>query len=94
MVILFTGCAVSKLQPRETELAAMKQKVSGISLAEAQSGFQIYKTSCSGCHHLYKPDAYTISRWEKILPEMMSRAKLSSEKDIRFLKNYLFAKSK
>ena len=93
--IIFFGCAtVSNLKPNEKELVIMQQKVPGISLEEAQAGFKLYKFSCSGCHNLHKPDAYTISGWEKILPEMISRAKLSSEKDIHALKNYLFAKSK
>jgi hypothetical protein len=43
---------------------------------------------------LHKPTDYTISDWEKILPEMMGRAKITSEKEQRLIKNYLFAKSK
>ena len=89
------GCAtVSNLQPKEKELARMQQKVPGIDLDEAQQGFKLYKTNCSGCHALHQPNQYTIAGWEKILPEMLTKAKLSSEKDKQLIKNYLFAKSK
>jgi cytochrome c1 len=96
MVALFIiGCAtVSNLQPKENELTLMQRKVPGITLEEVQQGFRLYKTNCSGCHSLYTPNAYNITGWEKVLPEMTNRAKMNSEKDILLLKNYLFAKSK
>ena len=93
--IILVGCAtVSSLQPTETELAIMQQKVPGISLEEAQQGFKLYKFNCAGCHYLHKPGSYTIIGWEKILPEMLSKAKITSEKEKQLIKNYLFAKSK
>ena len=93
--ILFIGCAtVSTLRPRDTDLAIMQQKAPGISLDEAQKGFRLYKFNCAGCHYLHKPDAYTISGWEKVLPEMLGRAKIISEVDAKLIRDYLFAKSK
>ena len=93
--VLFVGCVtVSGLQPTETELAVMQQKVPGITLEEAQQGFKLYKFNCAGCHYLHKPGSYTISGWEKVLPEMLSRAKITSEKEKQLIRNYLFAKSK
>ncbi len=95
LVITFIGCAtVSTLQPKETDLTVMRQKVPGISLEEAQQGFKLYKFNCAGCHYLHKPNDYTTTGWEKILPEMLGKAKITSEKDARLIKNYLFAKSK
>jgi hypothetical protein len=43
---------------------------------------------------LHKPNDYTIGGWEKILPEMLGRAKITSEKERQLIKDYLFAKSK
>jgi hypothetical protein len=91
----FIGCVtVSNLKPAESELTIMQQKVPGLSLENAQKGFKLYKFNCAGCHYLHKPNDYTISGWEKILPEMLGKAKITSEKDAQPLKNYLFAKSK
>ena len=89
------GCAaVYNLKPTESNIVIMQQKVPGINLEEAQQGFKLYKFNCSGCHYLHKPDAYTISEWEKVLPEMLGRAKITSTKDIQLLKNYLAGMSK
>lgn len=93
--ILLIGCAtVSTLRPKETDLAVMQQKAPGITLETAQQGFRLYKYNCAGCHYLHKPDAYTVSGWEKVLPEMLGRAKITSEKEQQLIKDYLFAKSK
>jgi len=94
-ILLLVGCAtVSNIQPRETDLAQMQQKVPGISLEQAQQGFKFYKYNCAGCHNLHKPNEYTINGWQKILPEMFGKAKITSEKDKQLIKDYLFAKSK
>jgi len=95
ITILLAGCAtVTTLRPRDTDLAMMRQKAPGISLEEAQKGFKLYKFNCAGCHYLHKPDAYTISGWERVLPEMLGRARISSETDAKLIRNYLFSKSK
>ena len=94
-VIALVGCAtVSGLQPKETDLSVMQQKVPGISVEEAQQGFKLYKFNCAGCHYLHKPNDYTINGWQKILPEMLGKAKIASEKEAQLIRNYLFAKSK
>jgi cytochrome c1 len=93
-VVLVSCATVSTLRPTETNLAMMQQKVPGINLAEAQKGFKLYKFNCAGCHNLPKPDFYTISSWEKILPEMLGKAKITSETEAKLIKDYLFAKSK
>src|SRR5258705_13742123 len=93
--IIFIGCAtVSTLRPTENDLTIMQRKAPGISLEAAQRGFRLYKFNCAGCHNLHKPDTYTISGWEKILPEMLGKAKITSEADAKLIRDYLFAKSK
>jgi len=92
---LILGCAsVTNLQPKENELVLKRQFIPDISLAEVQKGFKLYKFNCSGCHYLHRPDEYIFDRWERILPEMFNRAKLSSDKDQRLIKYYLIVKSK
>jgi len=92
--MLISCASVSTLRPTATNLAMMQQKAPGISLEEAQKGFKLYKFNCAGCHYLPKPDVYTISRWEKILPVMLGRAKITTETEAKLIKDYLFAKSK
>jgi len=93
--IIFIGCTtLSTLRPTENNLAGMQQKIPGISLDAAQKGFKLYKFNCAGCHYLHKPDAYTPCGWEKVLPEMLGRAKITSEADAKLIRDYLFAKAK
>ena len=95
LLIIIAGCAVSnKLQPGTKEISSMQQKVPGISLEKAMQGYVLYKTNCSSCHSLYIPDQFTISQWEKILPVMFERAKISSLQDRQLINDYLFSKSK
>ena len=72
----------------------MQRKVPGISLEQAQRGFKLYKFNCAGCHNLHKPDEYTTAGWQKVLPEMLGKAKITSDNDAQLIRNYLFAKSK
>lgn len=93
--IVFIGCAtVSTLKPTDSDLTIMQQKIPGITIEKAQQGFRLYKFNCAGCHYLHKPSDYSISGWEKVLPDMLNRAKITSEKEQQLIRNYLFAKSK
>jgi len=42
-------------------------------------GRQLYVLKCSGCHSLHRPDELSPQQWEKTVPEMMTRAKLTQE---------------
>ena len=93
--IISVGCVtVSNLKPAQVDLTTMQQKVPGISFEDVQQGFRMYKFNCSGCHYLPKPTDYTINGWQKILPGMLERAKITSDKDREQITNYLYAKSK
>jgi cytochrome c1 len=61
---------------------------------ELNRGYKLYIDYCSACHRLHKPDEFTISQWNKILPEMYSKAKLVSDDKKESIRNYVIAKSK
>jgi cytochrome c5 len=93
--VIVLGCAVTnKFIPAASDLPTMQQKVPGIEIGAAMQGYTLYKKSCSGCHSPHIPSKYSIREWEKVLPEMLQRAKLSSDSEINVIKNYLYAKSK
>ena len=46
---------------------------------EMSAGKAIYNTSCIKCHGLKVVENYTKAQWEKILPAMMEKAKLTEE---------------
>jgi hypothetical protein len=94
-VLFLLGCAASRnFMPSANALPAMQKKVPGITIERANQGYMLYQNKCSGCHRLYSPSEYTISKWEKVLPEMYIKAKLVSGEEKFLIRDYLFALSK
>lgn len=96
IIISVAGCAtLSNLQPKESDITKMQQKVPGITFEEAKKGFELYKANCAGCHSLYKPADYTIAGWDKNLIEMFPKAKMNNDSVGRSqIRKYLYALSK
>ena len=95
LFIILTGCTVVRLtQPTPSDLERMQQKVPSITYEQAINGLNLYKTKCNGCHGLHRPNEFTREKWEKILPEMLMKAKLSDAIEKENLVNYLMANSK
>ena len=93
--VVFTACAAtSKFAPSAEDLPAMQAKVQGITYDEAMQGYKLYVSHCSNCHRLHNPKEYSPASWNKILPEMFEKAKISNPDQQRLIRNYLTAKSK
>jgi cytochrome c1 len=61
------------------------------------TGRQLYVLKCSGCHSLHRPDELSVQQWEKTVPEMMTRAKLTKEEAqliVRYLVTVLETKER
>ncbi len=92
---VIAGCVSLKLkEPSISEIDRMRQKVPGITYAEAVKGFHLYKSKCNGCHGLHRPNEFTKQGWEHLLPEMLAKAKLYDSTDKKNLVDYLIANSK
>jgi cytochrome c1 len=74
-------------------LPAMQQKVPGITLEKADQGFVLYKNKCAGCHRLHAPSEHTANKWEKTLIAMYPKAKVSSGKEQKLIRDYLISLS-
>ena len=96
IVLLATaGCVSLKLkEPAIPDMERMQQKVPGITYADAAKGFYLYKSKCNGCHGLHRPNEFTKQGWERLLPEMLAKAKLYDSTDKKNLVDYLIANSK
>jgi cytochrome c5 len=72
-----------------------KSSTTNIILSEAdiQHGKQVWETSCKRCHKLYAPESHTVKQWERILPRMEKRAKLS-EMDGAKVRGYIMSLAK
>ena len=95
VIIFAASCAASRsYSPTEEQVAQMQEKVPGITPEKARAGYAIYSANCGGCHRLYAPGDYTKAQWEKILPRMYTKAKLTGEEEKIRVRDYLYALSK
>jgi hypothetical protein len=46
-----------------------------------EEGYNIHAQSCVDCHNLKNIDNYSREEWDKILPSMAKKAKLTSEQE-------------
>jgi hypothetical protein len=94
-VSLLAACATtSKFAPTADDLPGMQANVPGLTYDEAMQGYKLYTNNCSNCHRLHNPKEYTADEWNKILPEMFGKAKISDNGQQQLIRNYLISKSK
>lgn len=91
---LIAACSAKSFTPTSGKLAAMQQKVPGITLESATAGYKLYSEKCAGCHQLYQPGKYTIAQWNTILSKMLPKAKLWDEDQQQLVRAYLHSLSK
>lgn len=92
--VVIVACSAKSFVPTDQQLSAMQQKVPGITLENAKAGYKLYSEKCASCHQLYRPEKYTISQWNSILPKMFRKAKLSDEEQQKLVRDYVHALSK
>lgn len=92
--VAIPACSAKTFAPTNEQLAAMQQKMPGVTMENVKAGYILYSQKCAGCHQLYHPDKYTFSQWNNILSKMFPRAKLPGEEQQKLIKEYLHALSK
>lgn len=58
------------------EIAEIKAKYTP---AQMTQGKVLFETRCADCHELKPPADFTIAEWNKILPDMSHKAKMTSD---------------
>ena len=94
MSVLVACAATSRFAPTAEEMPALQSKVPGLTYEDANQGYKLYISHCSNCHRLHNPNEYTATKWAKVLPEMLGKAKISDTAQQQLIRNYLTAKSK
>ena len=94
IILIISSCAAtSPLQPSEADLSSSRLK--GSTLTELNSGYSLYIQNCAACHKLYDPSKFTVAQWNKILPEMFTKAHLNEEtKKKSLITDYVLVKAK
>jgi hypothetical protein len=65
----------------------------GVSTDSLLIGRTLYVNHCGSCHNLHLPEQYTRQHWEKEIPEMQQKAKISEE-EAKLITNFILARSK
>ena len=58
------------------QVAELQKKYTVAQIAEGKA---IFTASCGKCHELFKPEQFSIKKWEHVLPEMSGKAELTAE---------------
>lgn len=61
--------------------------------AQMEEGKTVWQGSCGKCHKLPLPESYTVNKFDKVLPRMIKKAKLSDEQGAK-VRAYLIANAK
>jgi cytochrome c1 len=65
----------------------------GVSTGNLLVGRKLYTNHCGSCHNLHLPEQYTWKSWQKEMPEMKQKAKITDD-EARLISNFLLARSK
>lgn len=91
--VVLTYCSSISYLPTHQNIVDVRERWPDADSIYLYRGYETYMNKCSGCHYLYNPNQYSATEWEKILPEMSHKAKLT-EAEIKPLKAYLFTLSR
>jgi len=93
MLLAVVSCEVSSpaLKPAGNDGAKASADSSVLAMADLQVGYKLFVMNCSGCHSLYEPASRPRDHWERLLPEMLGKAKLDSAQGA-LVKHYIFSK--
>ncbi|RYE25432.1 MAG: hypothetical protein EOP51_04110 [Sphingobacteriales bacterium] len=61
--------------------------------AQMEEGKTLWQDKCGKCHKLPQPEAYTVSKMDRVLPRMINRSKLTDEQGA-MVRAYLLAHAK
>jgi mono/diheme cytochrome c family protein len=93
--VIFTlfYCSAKVLPPTSAQLTQLKQTNPAMDTSLVVKGYDVFARSCHKCHGLKNPGKFTLDEWNKILPVMDKRAKLTQdEKDLLFTYVSTFSK--
>lgn len=90
---IFYACGSSKVlfEPVSADVQRMEENGVKTDLASLQHGYQLYSQHCSTCHGLIAPPRKSMEQWNRILPKMFPKTKLSPA-DQALITSYITAR--
>ena len=93
--VVFIQCKSSKVSTtsgmlEETKVETIKKNFTA---AQMEEGRILWQDRCDNCHKLFKPESYTVNRFDKVLPRMTKRSKMTEEEAAK-VRAYLLVNAK
>ena len=82
LIITFTACSVKLAVHAQSDVDRVSGKYPGYSLAELNADKTLYETTCSRCHRLKNPTSRSETKWERIVPRMITRLNKKEGKEV------------
>ncbi len=79
IALVLSYCGSNQYIPTHQHVMRAEQNWNGVDSVYLFKGYGLYREKCGGCHYLYKPGSYSAKEWERVLPVMKDKAKLSNE---------------
>jgi cytochrome c5 len=84
---IFTQKSVQqKFVITEKDIAWADSVWKGTTLADLNNGEVLYTKSCNRCHGYKNPQSRSAEKWNRIIPKMSKKAKLSNDEELLLLK--------
>lgn len=92
IVVIVVGLVACQSLEKRAPLvdAALVALAGSAEFSDLEQGRRIYITKCAACHVPEPILRYSAERWQRILPPMEEKSKLSEE-EIHVLRQYVFA---
>ena len=79
LTVLFAACSKNLTTNTDSLYTpAAADVTASATLADLQAGRDLFINNCGKCHNLYNPDNFSATNWKSIVPNMASRAGLST----------------
>ncbi|HEY3371020.1 MAG TPA: hypothetical protein VGK10_09250 [Prolixibacteraceae bacterium] len=88
IAIMICACSPALYMPTMTDASR-----TGISADSLMMGRTLYTNHCGSCHNLHLPEQYTRAQWEKVMPIMKRKAKITDQ-EAQLITNFILARSK
>lgn len=90
MLVNLAYTAPNVAPPTSEQLAKLKSADPSIDTTAVQNGYNVFAEKCQKCHKLKDPAKFTTEDWNKILPKMAKKAKLTDDQTA-LVKTYVIA---
>ncbi len=87
-VVILCACSPALYLPTINDASR-----AGISTDSLIAGRTLYINHCGSCHNLHLPEQFTQAHWEKVMPEMKRKTKISEE-EAKLISSFVLARCK